>query len=211
MWGQEPSANAPSKILRIIPMRVGTSLCQRCSLCPCWDHPHACGDKIACIYAVVTVIGSSPCVWGQAILKLELVLCARIIPMRVGTRFFLFSQTLFGGDHPHACGDKCGVACVNTNRRGSSPCVWGQVLDAWNTYKNDRIIPMRVGTSQEYRSEAPEAQDHPHACGDKKSIKHFITKGRGSSPCVWGQAACNLYDSYVIRIIPMRVGTSQRL
>ena len=126
VWGQEKRYSNVEPVERIIPMRVGTSLCQRCSLCPCWDHPHACGDKIACIYAVVTVIGSSPCVWGQAILKLELVLCARIIPMRVGTRFFLFSQTLFGGDHPHACGDKCGVACVNTNRRGSSPCVWGQ-------------------------------------------------------------------------------------
>ena len=69
----------------IIPTRVGT----RKTVSSCrnrkQDHPHACGDKEAIPPLPLPLLGSSPRVWGQAILKLELVLCARIIPTRVGT------------------------------------------------------------------------------------------------------------------------------
>ena len=67
---------------------------------------------------------------------------------------------------------------------------------------------MRVGTRIPVPFVFPPALDHPHACGDKHRLndnKRFI---RGSSPCVWGQVMCNLYDSFVNGIIPMRVGTS---
>ena len=67
--------------------------------------------------------------------------------MRVGTRLFADARGLLLWDHPHACGDKYDGEYDVMSGLGSSPCVWGQVLDAWNTYKNDRIIPMRVGTS----------------------------------------------------------------
>ena len=73
----------------------------------------------------------------------------RIIPMRVGTSDLAGSLQGLKQDHPHACGDKSDMRRSQTARLGSSPCVWGQVLAAWNTYKNDRIIPMRVGTSRD--------------------------------------------------------------
>ena len=70
------------------------------------------------------------------------------------------------------------------------------------------IIPTRVGTSVDKYGVILVHQDHPHACGDKT-----ITNGNnfisiGSSPRVWGQVMCNLYDSFVNGIIPTRVGTS---
>ena len=126
MWGQDAEGILYCDHAGIIPMRVGTSANTGNCSAATNNHPHACGDKRNIVLPLRTVIGSSPCVWGQDSYMDDIINGTRIIPMRVGTRFFLFSQTLFGGDHPHACGDKCGVACVNTNRRGSSPCVWGQ-------------------------------------------------------------------------------------
>ena len=87
--------------------------------------------------------------------------------MRVGTSGFSSSNTSRSKDHPHACGDKAIFFAFDFLCAGSSPCVWGQVLAAWNTYKNDRIIPMRVGTRKEKPNDATTDEDHPHACGDK--------------------------------------------
>ena len=36
-------------LLRIIPMRVGTSMLAYTTKLQVWDHPHACGDKFQCL------------------------------------------------------------------------------------------------------------------------------------------------------------------
>ena len=113
-------------------------------------------------------------------------------------------------DHPHACGDKLRGCEVFKILVGSSPCVWGQVLLNCGKELIKRIIPMRVGTSNQGTVFAPSLKDHPHACGDKNSrtFKGFYTTG--SSPCVWGQEHRRLQHPSLARIIPMRVGTSAR-
>ena len=67
--------------------------------------------------------------------------------MRVGTSGKL---DVYGNpyeDHPHACGDKLALDVVVDVDVGSSPCVWGQVFyNVWLCCQQ-RIIPMRVGTS----------------------------------------------------------------
>ncbi len=50
------------------------------------DHPHAYGDKFVCSGKFVSLIGSSPRVWGQAFAACEVANALRIIPTRVGTR-----------------------------------------------------------------------------------------------------------------------------
>ena len=70
------------------------------------DHPHAYGDKPSSNRSVVREKGSSPRVWGQ---EAPLLVCndnIRIIPTRMGTRFFKFFYLLRKKDHPHAYGDK---------------------------------------------------------------------------------------------------------
>ena len=128
--------------------------------------------------------------------------------MRVGTSCFASRAQSPYKDHPHACGDKGNFGVDNTPRQGSSPCVWGQVLDAWNTYKNDRIIPMRVGTSYQKTTNCTLIRDHPHACGDKSQARRYEQRCIGSSPCVWGQVDGERARVGYYRIIPMRVGTS---
>ena len=70
---------------------------------------------------------------------------------------------------------------------------------------------MRVGTSALKAVTDNTASDHPHACGDKKSVAQALLSVTGSSPCVWGQAERYAFDSGYLRIIPMRVGTRGRI
>ena len=49
-------------------MRVGTSIRYGAVVRDNKDHPHACGDKPLGRGEKQQILGSSPCVWGQAAL-----------------------------------------------------------------------------------------------------------------------------------------------
>ena len=69
---------------------------------------------------------------------------------------------------------------------------------------------MRVGTSSFQQQKFTACTDHPHACGDKRLLKDFSQREKGSSPCVWGQDLDLYHMACQVRIIPMRVGTRLR-
>ena len=73
-------------------------------------------------------------------------------------------------DHPHACGDKIEMIRGDGDKTGSSPRVWGQGKCSKIDYVPIGIIPTRVGTRKEQSHMLAQAQDHPHACGDKSSL-----------------------------------------
>ena len=127
-------------------MRVGTSLRRLTAPLGVWDHPHACGDKPSSTKPFGYKIGSSPCVWGQAVPLLVPIWQARIIPMRVGTSIVAHKKAKVNRDHPHACGDKFFYCLSVFCCIGSSPCVWGQADFDGEKYTIGGIIPMRVGT-----------------------------------------------------------------
>ena len=85
MWGQDVCISVVVLLDRIIPTRVGTSLSRHSCYMIIKDHPHACGDKQMIILCRVTIVGSSPRVWGQAFHRLRQCDNHRIIPTRVGT------------------------------------------------------------------------------------------------------------------------------
>ncbi len=156
-----------SRILGIIPTRVGTRspmlsviLCSR-------DHPHACGDKWLSKYGKNMDWGSSPRVWGQAYPTSLISPAAGIIPTRVGTRGISVTSRCICWDHPHACGDKAVLGIFTADAQGSSPRVWGQECEHTVVCLCLRIIPTRVGTSADKTLAPCHAGDHPHACGDK--------------------------------------------
>ena len=74
-----------------------------------------------------------------------------------------------------------------------------------------RIIPTRVGKSSKRRIQGTQAQDHPHACGDKSPNVCNCPSATGSSPRVWGQDQLHTIQHKLLRIIPTRVGTSSWL
>ncbi len=188
MWGQENSLCKKSSSQRIIPTRVGTSAISPDNALGCKDHPHACGDKL--------------CRYGKEVIKM------RIIPTRVGTRIPYIKTKHCVEDHPHACGDKLCSLSIYDGSMGSSPRVWGQATQHHLRFIVCGIIPTRVGTSLYSFCGYTGRQDHPHACGDKKSITIIKKKVRGSSPRVWGQEDADKLQYLSRRIIPTRVGTS---
>ena len=145
--------------------------------------------------------------WGQVPHFTSAPIKIRIIPTRVGTRRKGGSAVSPTKDHPHACGDKVRVAIGLGLVLGSSPRVWGQVVYYRITVEQDRIIPTRVGTSLRQALCRSTSRDHPHACGDKKSLMLQKLPRAGSSPRVWGQDPffTALFERY--GIIPTRVGT----
>ena len=66
--------------------------------------------------------------------------------------------------------------------------MWGQDSAAVTPKANGGIIPTRVGTSLTWLSSDDVAEDHPHACGDKRYAGSELPKLSGSSPRVWGQS-----------------------
>ncbi len=86
--------------------------------------------------------------------------------------------------------------------------MWGQVRAQDRFYGTLPIIPTRVGTSYRQTKFFGIARDHPHACGDKSSIRKSARGNLGSSPRVWGQDEVVLTEVKSDGIIPTRVGTS---
>ena len=131
------------------------------------DHPHAYGDKTWSANTIFGIVGSSPRVWGQENINLDMDDVQRIIPTRMGTRKHILTLVNGNKDHPHAYGDKYAGDGVFT--------MW------------ERIIPTHMGTRCWWEVLSNTGKDHPHAYGDKIS-GHFIRQGvKGSSPRVWGQ------------------------
>ena len=126
----------------------------------------------------------------------------------MGTSYYLYYTFLLSADHPHACGDKFQEMFYVDTRKGSSPRVWGQVLDQQACYDSHGIIPTRVGTRLTDLIRFLLTEDHPHACGDKTIMKEKLLDLLGSSPRVWGQASIRTILMNFLRIIPTRVGTS---
>ena len=90
----------------------------------------------------------------------------------MGTRLFYLCLYKLIGDHPHAYGDKQDNVEEAKGRLGSSPRVWGQVLQFTQKVKLLGIIPTRMGTSIMVYVDTIIGEDHPHAYGDKtKEIK----------------------------------------
>ena len=180
VWGQVKGRTKVFIYIGIIPTRVGTSSSSNLFKQGVRDHPHACGDK-SCFFVPISIV------WGQDLVTCEMLNGNGIIPTRVGTRFLGKRFVNYCKDHPHACGDKHWKKHTQEQTLGSSPRVWGQVINADKQFCFIRIIPTRVGTRYPIQESTAPKKDHPHACGDKFGNSKLFFTTTGSSPRVWGQ------------------------
>ena len=208
MWGQALVAFSYILVGRIIPTRVGTRPKKVTKKMVDEDHPHACGDKLYLYHILPKELGSSPRVWGQVCYICRYTIQFRIIPTRVGTSDTRTLCVKKFQDHPHACGDKSSFSEIFQFLLGSSPRVWGQVLNVVQVCHFMRIIPTRVGTRHFPTFRVYYRWDHPHACGDKDFDAALKAGVKGSSPRVWGQDLHRSISCTAGGIIPTRVGTS---
>ena len=128
----------------------------------------------------------------------------------MGTSLHGFCSYFGGEDHPHAYGDKYKVKYEAVKEEGSSPRVWGQGLSLYLYWLRPRIIPTRMGTRKTEQRYYWLVGDHPHAYGDKHPSPRKNLVLLGSSPRVWGQADLKNLATSERRIIPTRMGTSNK-
>ena len=88
VWGQGCYTDLNNECDRIIPTRMGTRHNNLKFDSQLKDHPHAYGDKCSKSAPQILQLGSSPRVWGQDICINNPDNSVRIIPTRMGTRFF---------------------------------------------------------------------------------------------------------------------------
>ena len=113
---------------RFIPTRVGNTASSLYRIHSQTVHPHACGEHGIVVMLGGVVYGSSPRVWGTLADSAIACFSPRFIPTRVGNTDNRITQIRNRTVHPHACGEH--VRCGNRRipETGSSPRVWGTLV-----------------------------------------------------------------------------------
>ena len=112
--------------------------------------------------------------------------------------------------HPHACGEHCVDKRHHVYLAGSSPRVWGTLLEIFNLGAEQRFIPTRVGNTYLFSRPSRVDSVHPHACGEHVVLPLSRERAGGSSPRVWGTPSGSTGPLIHIRFIPTRVGNTSR-
>ena len=104
-WGPRRDGRLGQRARRIIPTRVGTTMCRgwtgRCQR----DHPHTRGDHLGAVRLWAAFLGSSPHAWGPQRVVGRKRPADGIIPTRVGTTGGGPTRAARPRDHPHTRGD----------------------------------------------------------------------------------------------------------
>ncbi len=109
-------------------------------------HPHACGEHPAPSSSPPPASGSSPRMWGTPRPGRHRTATCRFIPTHVGNTEWRAVGTGVAAVHPHACGEHMPGPSGPTRNCGSSPRMWGTLLDDI--------------------AEGADPLVHPHACGE---------------------------------------------
>ena len=172
-------------------------------------HPHVCGELSYYCECSINCIGSSPRVWGTHACRLAPSFISRFIPTCVGNSVYRTTPVLRSPVHPHVCGELLVTAPKIHIWIGSSPRVWGTLMNGEHAPSGSRFIPTCVGNS-EYtcQPEHPETV-HPHVCGELHLKEFMASIGYGSSPRVWGTQKLRHRPLWRHRFIPTCVGNSK--
>ena len=112
--------------------------------------------------------------------------------------------------HPHVCGEHFGGGLDFFEDVGSSPRVWGALLQVFLAGRFWRLIPTCVGSTALASESGAGRSAHPHVCGEHAVTVPTIAGNTGSSPRVWGaRRTCSKF-LLAVRLIPTCVGSTLR-
>ncbi len=94
---------------------------------------------------------------------------------------------------------------------GSSPHVWGILINARYDAAVERFIPTCVGNTTGQRAHQAAAAVHPHMCGEYFYRQQLQSPCHGSSPHVWGIRSLSLASALLNRFIPTCVGNTLQI
>ena len=109
-------------------------------------------------------------------------------------------------DHPRSRGVYSLVAYVDSASPGSSPLARGLHRRNHHGSYLRRIIPARAGFTWAISSKKVNRPDHPRSRGVYRSVIHFTTAARGSSPLARGLRLHDVREGRHGGIIPARAG-----
>ena len=132
----------------------------------------------------------------------------RLIPARAGKTQVRGRPRAAAGAHPRACGENLVTVPRQSGKTGSSPRVRGKRRLALEPLDERRLIPARAGKTRLQSGRAPHQPAHPRACGENLHVYWLHLSERGSSPRVRGKHCRRQTNSFLLRLIPARAGTT---
>ena len=145
MRGKVLAASPSSVKGRITPAYAGKSSTAGTGLVLSWDHPRACGEKLAVGAGYLTWKGSPPRMRGKVRLFHSRADNGRITPAHAGKSLDVGLGFVFSRDHPRACGEKGPPTSPASPRIGSPPRMRGKAR-RWRRISHPRgITPAHAG------------------------------------------------------------------
>ena len=104
--------------------------------------------------------------------------------------------------HPHVCGEHSSPPVSIASFTGSSPRVWGTLVNLTKKEIVERFIPTCVGNIAVAALETVVLAVHPHVCGEHSCAAGGAAAIVGSSPRVWGTFIFFFRSRQYVRFIP---------
>ena len=208
VWGTRHPGPAAEASHRFIPTGVGNATRPVGFFALLTVHPHGCGERQEHIWYSAFSSGSSPRVWGTLWIKRCFVIFSRFIPTGVGNASWRYGYPNCCAVHPHGCGERKKSSWCLFAVSGSSPRVWGTLLNVVVMFQAARFIPTGVGNAHPTRRLPFGPSVHPHGCGERLRERVRITSWTGSSPRVWGTHPLPGFVFRIERFIPTGVGNA---
>ena len=169
MWGTVFAEKTDSRHWRFIPTHVGNGLSPILPYKRNAVHPHACGERLLVFIRALLYLGSSPRMWGTAMVNNVSDASCRFIPTHVGNGTRALCSRPKPPVHPHACGERAKGNPHPDISGGSSPRMWGTVEKIGLGEGAIRFIPTHVGNGELGTLHGILPAVHPHACGERYS------------------------------------------
>ena len=206
MWGRLSIGISPNFAQWFTPTRVGKTQPPQGRLAPPMVHPHACGEDVCFVTAMLRLSGSPPRVWGRRVLTRLCRVSHWFTPTRVGKTFCSRTCSRLSSVHPHACGEDPVVHGAAYPRAGSPPRVWGRHdLSVGGTYATGS--PPRVwGRLGDWRPDLAVWGFTPTRVGKTSRRPNPMRCAHGSPPRVWGRPGMSCLLGVMVWFTPTRVG-----
>ncbi len=208
LWGTLSASAFIVFLLRFIPTPVGNTEKYHAKKGVRPVHPHACGEHPGRKRLLSCGDGSSPRLWGTPEGDAGEGQQLRFIPTPVGNTSAATLMLSLRSVHPHACGEHDQSSQRGNDYIGSSPRLWGTLLQHRQPQVHQRFIPPPVGNTGPGRAAGRRWPVHPHACGEHSRAVGAVATATGSSPRLWGTRQPPLQQGLQARFIPTPVGNT---
>ena len=132
----------------------------------------------------------------------------QFIPTCVGNSDFPRPLISTSAVHPHVCGELTDLKRWTRPQIGSSPRMWGTLLDLGGRDQDGQFIPTYVGNSDIPSHLRYHPAVHPHIHGELTLSTPEMALNAGSSPHTWGTHVLGRVPSGDQRFIPTYVRNS---